>query len=338
MITRRLLVAGATSAAVVGRANAALPGGHYLTPTSADDPIVTSDITSTMLYSTPILGESNAITVFDGTSFVIRHANQLALALSSSAHLANNIYPIFAGLTTNGPMIASGPAWQSAAYGASIVGSSAAVARDSVIGLMVNAAQMQLYNGGFFTAAAGTWRLVGGIRPYANGTLRKDVSAGTARRCDVWNLNHQGQKVKLIVTEPGHWFTGLDTSGAFNTICRNLNGDAACYGDIFSLFATRIEAAYLQVFFPATTNYDTGLRLNDEASSSGQQRWRGLIAVGGRRDAHTTLSSLTLEGLSGLQKIAPCEVIESYDPNGSQQLAEVWGGESSCRCTIEWMG
>lgn len=344
MISRRSLLAGASSIAVVGPAFASLPGGHYLTPTNADDPIVIADITSTTLYSSPLLGESNAITVFDGSTFTIIHANQLALALSSSVHLANNVYPIFAGLTVNGPMIASGPAWQSIGYGSSTIGSTAATARDGISGLIVNAAQMQLYNGGFFTAAAGTWRLVGGIRPRANGVIGIDKSSGLNRRCDVWNMNNR-QPVKLIATETGfydtttnpptwHWFTTQIAP-------RNLNGNTNCYADVFTLIPSRVEAAYFQAFYPGApygVNYDTGIRLNNEVSSSGAQSWRGAIGVGGRWESHAVECKATIEGAFGLNKLSPCETVESMYPGQSSGSAEIFGQEFCCRCTVEYFG
>lgn len=349
---RRSFLAGIGAVVVspfVRSAFAGLPGGHYLTaldPANVSDPLATTDVTSSSVWSFPHLGESNTIAIFNGGSLTTVSVQSLQLMLSTSRHLANNIYTVHNFMGSNGPVLVTGPAWQSADYGASVIGSNAAYARDSTTGVLVNASAQTMYNGDTpYSVSAGAARLIGGIRPRANGLLGCDVTPGGPVRWDIFNLNNQ-RRVGVTVTQAGS-ANGPDGAGTWRIpssayrVPRNLNNDTNCYGDIFTLTPQQIDVTYFQVAFPGSVNLNFGVRWNSEVSSSGAQAWDSEIPVVGRTDVGYPVTRARRKGMWGANRAAPVEVIESFAPGdttGALNGNIFYGGPFNSRCTIEWMG
>lgn len=348
MIGRRSFLLGASSF-VAFPALAALPGGHYLTaidPAASLDPIAATDVVSQSVWSFPHLGESNSLAIFSAGSFTVMKLPSLRLVLSATQHLSNNIYPVHVFMSANGPVLVTAPAWQSAAYGASVIGSSAAYAQDATTGILVNANAQTMYNGDTpYTVPAGTARLLGGIRPRSNGSVGLDVTPGGPVRWDICNLNNM-KRVGVTVTQAGNQ-NGPDGPGSWRIptsayrVPRNLNGDTNCYGDIFTLTPQQVDVRYFQVAYPGSLNLNFGVRWNDEVSSSGAQRWDSEIPVIGRTDLGYPVVRARRKGMWGANKAAPAECIESWapgDPNGALNANILYGGPTNSRCTIEYLG
>lgn len=325
--------------------NLVFPGGHYLTPLVGDDPVVRADVlAATSLWSRPLIDQSNLMAIHDGTSFVMMNVPQLELPLSTTRNPRNAISNVYNFTSSGVPLLLTGPSWATNDYGTSSLSTDAVCVRDSDTGLMVNSTAVTMYRGDTgYSVPAGRARWLGAIHCYDDGKLRCDVSAGQKRRWDISNLNN-AQPIKMIVTEPGegpdlHWFTN-------DIRTRYLNDDSLCYADTFTCVKRRVEVEYFQVYYSGAdgvhagsgVNYDTGIQINNELSSSGAQKWRDEISASGRDDSHSITVRATVEAAFGINKAAPVETVESRNPLYPLANAEVFGSVASCRCTVEYLG
>jgi hypothetical protein len=151
---------------------------------TAGQPVMTAgDITATAIsYANYVC---NTIPLYNGSVRSDTAVGELTLALSGSAHIAGNLYDLFAYNNNGTVALASGPAWSST------TARSAAISMFS--GIWTNTAPMALrLSGGAATAPANQATYLGTFYATANGQTKfqmkpSPVSYGSANVLGLWN-------------------------------------------------------------------------------------------------------------------------------------------------------
>lgn len=310
-------VNAATAAAVVPQ-----PGG-YLTATSGTA-VITGDVSAaTAFYYTPF--RSNAIPIYNGTSFAVITFSELSLTLTAS-QIANSIYDVFVFNNSGVPTLVVGPAWTTVTAGSGARGSGAATTQLSLLGgLWVNTVQLSGKNGAnTYTIGANLATYVGSVlMDGTNGQISCHRTYGQSRRWALWNTYNR----MPIVLQVGN------STASWSVIGGPTPKSATDVGAVFcGLAEEMITVSYTQSITTANPPTDSGtfgIGWNSTTVISGQKGifnpGVGPNTFGGLVAAYTAAPSLGRNDAALLQSGTGTQLTFSGTQSSMQLLAQ-WRG------------
>ncbi|MBJ7535278.1 hypothetical protein JDN40_14295 [Rhodomicrobium vannielii ATCC 17100] len=236
------------------------PGG-YLTLASGTPRIGTS-VSSSTIYYTP--DTSGCIPARISGVWMPVPFPQLSLALTTSSHLAANIYDVYVALVDGSPTLMTGPAWASSVAGSSSRGTSADLSR--VGGMLVNAAAFAGVNG------ESSYVIDNAVAVYL-GTLLIDATAGQVtchtewgqnRTWGVWNAYNR-RNVRLLVGDSTSTYSVSNSSWHAS----NSNDNNSCL--VLTGLPECIDSTFIQKISSNNRSPTIGIGVNSTSSPSGVQ-------------------------------------------------------------------